>query len=77
MVSRTRNAGKSFEVIINGLPLRHAYDLVYRDGFDIDNTGEQHAFGSTINYLWTIKDQSDRWLLESVNQLPFYCVRSG
>ena len=30
VVTRTRDGGKTFEVLSNGLPQSHAYDVVYR-----------------------------------------------
>ena len=43
----TKLDGKSFEVLGNGLPQRHAYDLVYRHALAVDETGKRLAFGST------------------------------
>jgi hypothetical protein len=33
------------------LPQRHAYDLVYRHGLDVDSTGDRLAFGRTTGSL--------------------------
>ena len=40
-VTRTRDGGKSFDVLREGLPQRDAYDLVYRHGLDVDATGSR------------------------------------
>src|SRR5581483_337930 len=52
VVATTRDGGESFEVVRDGLPDRHAYDLVYRHALDVDATGEVLAFGSTTGGLW-------------------------
>ncbi|HEX6980077.1 MAG TPA: sialidase family protein, partial [Alphaproteobacteria bacterium] len=41
VVARTRDGGKSFEILHNGLPQRHAYDLVWRHALAIDTSGER------------------------------------
>jgi hypothetical protein len=61
--------------LIDGLPQRHAYDLVYHHGLDIDNTGERLAFGSTTGNLWISEDQGDHWQQISANLPPIYCLR--
>src|SRR5688500_4708676 len=61
VVTRTRNGGKSFEILRNGLPQEHAYDLTYRHALDIDLTGERLAFGSTTGSLFVTEDGGDRW----------------
>jgi photosystem II stability/assembly factor-like uncharacterized protein len=77
VVSRTRDGGKSFEVLRAGLPQRHAYDLVYRHGLDVDATGEQLVMGSTTGSLWTTANQGDEWSAVSNHLPPIYCVRFG
>ena len=61
VVARTRDGGGSFEVLRDGLPQAHAYDLVYRHGLAIDGSGDRLAFGSTTGGLWTSDDQGDHW----------------
>ena len=74
-VTRTRDGGQSFDVLRNGLPQQHAYDVVYRHGLDIDASGEQLAFGSTTGNLWYSDDQGDHWQQLSSTLPPIYCVR--
>src|SRR5207244_1075717 len=62
VVSRTRDGGKSFDVLTKGLPAEHAYDIVFRHGLDIDASGERLAFGSTTGGLWVSEDQGDSWV---------------
>jgi hypothetical protein len=59
VVTRTRDGGKSFEVLSKGLPQSHAYDVVYRHALALDATGERLAFGSTTGGLWVSEDQGD------------------
>jgi hypothetical protein len=75
VVSRTRDGGRSFEVLRAGLPQRHAYDLVYRHALDVDATGERLAFGSTTGNLWVSEDQGGHWQQISGFLPPVYCVR--
>ena len=75
VVARTRDGGATFEVLRNGLPQEHAYDLTYRHGLDIDDTGEVVAFGSTTGSLWISEDQGDSWEHVSTSLPPIYCVR--
>lgn len=77
VVTRTRDGGRSFEVLRNGLPQQHAYDLVYRHGLDIDASGNCLAFGSTTGGLWLSDDQGDTWKTLSTSLPPIYAVRFG
>ena len=51
-MTRTRDGGKSWDTLRDGLPQREAYELVYRHGLDIDPDGTQLAMGSTTGALW-------------------------
>ena len=51
-VTRTRDGGQSFDVLTDGLPQEHAYDLVYRHALDIDGSGDRLLMGSTTGNLW-------------------------
>jgi len=75
VVTRTRDGGEHFDVLTNGLPQQHSYDLVYRHGLDIDSTGNCLSFGSTTGNLWISEDQGDRWTQISGFLPPVYCVR--
>ncbi len=77
VVARTRDGGKSFDVLGNGLPQRHAYDLVYRHAFDIDASGDALAMGSTTGGLWVTEDGGDSWSCISSQLPPIYQVRFG
>jgi hypothetical protein len=76
-VLRSRDGGKSFDVLRHGLPAEPAYDLVYRHGLAIDETGERLAMGSTTGGLWVSENQGDAWQQLPVRLPPVYCVRFG
>ena len=76
-VTRSRDGGKSFQILRKGLPQEHAYDLVYRHGLAVDETGSRLALGSTSGGLWTSDDQGDSWRCLSTHLPPIYCVRFG
>jgi hypothetical protein len=75
VVTRTRDGGRTFDVLRAGLPQRHAYDIVFRHALDIDPRGETLAFGSTTGSLWVSDDQGDTWRSVSEHLPPIYCVR--
>lgn len=77
VVTRTRDAGRSFDVLTRGLPQRHAYDLVFRHALAIDGTGERLALGSTTGNLWLSEDGGDSFEHVSAHLPPVYCVRFG
>jgi photosystem II stability/assembly factor-like uncharacterized protein len=74
-VTRTRDGGKTWDRLADGLPQRDAYDLVYRHGLDIDNTGSQLAMGSTTGNLWVSENAGERWHLINAHLPPIYAVR--
>lgn len=75
VVARTRDGGRSFDVLREGLPQKHAYDIVFRHGMDIDHTGQVLAVGSTTGSCWITEDQGDTWHCISQHLPPIYCVR--
>jgi hypothetical protein len=75
VVTRTRDGGKTNDILREGLPQNHAYDLVYRHALDIDKSGDVLAFGSTTGNLWVTENQGDRWQNVSTFLPPIKCVR--
>ncbi|RMF72164.1 MAG: exo-alpha-sialidase [Planctomycetota bacterium] len=75
VVTRTRDGGKTFDVLRDGLPQEHAYDLVFRHALDIDAAGRRLAMGSTTGSLWVSEDQGDSWRNVSAHLPPVHCVR--
>jgi hypothetical protein len=74
VVTRTRDGGRTFETLTQGLPQRHAYDLVYRHALDVDETGDWLVCGSTTGSLWVSEDGGDSWLTVSSNLPPIYAT---
>jgi hypothetical protein len=74
VVARTRDGGKSFDVLGDGLPQVHAYDLVYRHGLDVDPSGTRLVLGSTTGGLWISEDAGQRWSTVSEHLPPIYQV---
>jgi hypothetical protein len=75
VVTRTRDGGRTFDVLTKGLPQEHAYDVVYRHALAIDDSGDRLAFGSTTGGLWLSEDQGDSWISITHTLPPVYAVR--
>lgn len=75
VVTRTRDGGHSWEVLSQGLPQSAAFDLTYRHGLDVDETGERLAFGTTTGSLWLSEDHGDSWTTISEHLPPINGVR--
>jgi photosystem II stability/assembly factor-like uncharacterized protein len=74
-VTRTRDGGKTWQTLRNGLPQRDAYDLIYRHGLDVNGDGTRLAMGSTTGALWTSDDGGENWQLVGAHLPPIYAVR--
>jgi hypothetical protein len=74
-VTRTRDGGRTFDVLRDGLPETPCYDLVYRHGLAVDATGERLAMGSTSGGLWISENGGDAWQEVAVRLPPIYAVR--
>src|SRR5215469_23903 len=75
VVACTRDGGRSFEVLRNGLPQHHAYDLVWRHALAVDDSGERLAIGSTSGGLWISEDGGDSWMMPEMRLPPIAAVR--
>jgi hypothetical protein len=75
VVERTRDGGSTWELLTNGLPQAHAYDITYRHALDVDESGRRLAFGSTTGSLWVTEDAGDEWTCLSTHLPPIYAVR--
>lgn len=75
VVIRTRDGGRSFDILRNGLPQNHAYDIVYRHALDIDESGDRLAFGTTTGSLFVSGDQGESWAAVSNHLPPVHQVR--
>ncbi len=74
VVTCTRDGGKSFEILANGLPDEPSYDLVYRHALDIDDSGDRLLMGSTTGNLWLSEDQGRSWQSITNHLPPVYAV---
>jgi hypothetical protein len=74
-VSRTRNGGKTFEALRNGLPQQDCYDLIYRHGLVVSDDGSTLLMGSTTGGLWVSENGGDQWQEISHTLPPIYAVR--
>jgi hypothetical protein len=75
VVSRTRDGGRTFQLLHDGLPQKHAYDLIYRHAMDVDDSGDRLAMGSTTGGLWVSENGGDSWSCVSAHLPPIYAVR--
>ena len=77
VVNRTRDGGRHFETLREGLPASHCYDLVYRHGLAVADDARTLLMGSTTGGLWASADAGDRWTAVSAHLPPIYAVRFG
>ena len=75
VVTRTRDGGKSFDVLTNGLPQSHAYDIVYRHALALNLDGDCLALGSTTGGLWVSENQGESWACITHTLPPVYAVQ--
>lgn len=75
VVTRTRDGGKSFDVLSDGLPQEHAYDIAFRHAMDIDPSGRCLVFGTSTGSLFISENQGDSWQCISTHLPPVYCTR--
>jgi photosystem II stability/assembly factor-like uncharacterized protein len=75
VVSRTRDGGRTWDVLREGLPQVHAYDLTFRHGLDVDPSGERLAFGSSTGGLWLSEDAGDSWITVNAHLPQIHAVR--
>jgi len=77
VVNRTREGGRSFETLREGLPQQHAYDLAYRHGLEVAADGRTLLMGSTTGGLWASADGGDAWQAVAARLPPIYALRFG
>lgn len=75
IVNRTRDGGKTFETLRDGLPQEHGYDLIYRHALIVDETGDRLAMGSTTGTLWISDNGGDRWETVNAHLPPIYALK--
>ncbi len=77
VVNRTRDGGRSWQTLRDGLPQAHAYDLVYRHALDVSADGRRLLMGSTTGGLWASDDGGDTWQTVSLNLPMVHALRFG
>ena len=75
VVTRTRDGGETFDILREGLPQQHAFDLVFRHALDVDEHGERLAFASSTGSLFVSENQGDSFECVTSHLPPVYCVR--
>jgi hypothetical protein len=75
VVTRTTDGGKTFKSFTKGLPQKHAYDVVFRHGLAIDETGKKLAMGSTTGNVWVSENGGNSWSEVSTTLPQVYAVR--
>jgi photosystem II stability/assembly factor-like uncharacterized protein len=73
VVTRTRDGGKTFDVLATGLPDTFAYDLVFRHAFALAPDGTL-AMGSTTGNVYASRDRGDTWTTVSNHLPPVHAV---
>lgn len=73
-VTKTVDGGKSFSTIRAGLPQHHAYDLFYRHGGAVDQSGERLVIGSTTGGVFFSDDGGTNWRELPARLPPVYAV---
>lgn len=77
VVNRTRDGGRSFETLREGLPQKDCYDLIYRHGLDVAADGRTLMMGSTTGHLWASSDAGESWRAAALHLPPIAAVRLG
>ncbi|MBX3460658.1 MAG: hypothetical protein KF696_11965 [Planctomycetes bacterium] len=72
-VGRTRDGGKTWEQLRQGLPQEGCFDTIYRHG--LDNSNGSLAFGTTNGNLYISHDRGESWQALGHNFPPIYAVR--
>jgi hypothetical protein len=77
VVNRTRDGGRSWQTLREGLPQQQAYDLMYRHALDVSADGRRLLMGSTTGGVWASDDGGDHWQTVSLNLPMVHAVRLG
>lgn len=74
-VTRTHDGGRSFDVLLKGLPEEHSHGIVFRHALAVDDRGARLGFGSTTGIFRVSEDQGDCWETVSMSLPPIHAVR--
>ncbi len=73
-VLRTDDGGQTWQVMREGLPQTHAYDLVYRHGLALAPDRHTLAMASTTGSLWMSHNAGQAWQLTTAHLPPVAAV---
>jgi hypothetical protein len=77
-VYRTRDAGKSWQPMSEGLPQLDAYETILRDGMDVDEFDPAGVyFGTRSGKVFGSSDNGDSWSLIREGLPPVVCVKAA
>jgi len=76
VVTRTDDAGQTFAVHGEGMP-EPAWDIVFRHGLDVDETGEFLVLGSSTGSFFCSGDGGGNWNCVSAHLPHIYAVQIG
>ena len=77
-VFRSRNAGRDWEPMTKGLPQKHAYINVLREGMATDDLDPCGIYlGTTTGQLFYSRDDGDNWELMLDNLPPILSLETG
>lgn len=77
-VYRTRNAGASWEPLVEGLPQEGAYETILRDALDTDSADPAGVyFGTRSGKVYASADDGDSWALVHEGLPPVVCVKTA
>ncbi|MFZ6844906.1 exo-alpha-sialidase [Undibacterium sp. RuTC16W] len=74
-VTRTRDGGKTFEVLSNGLPQQDCYDLIYRHGLIVADDGKTLLMASTTGNVWCSENAGNDWRQVAAYLPPVYAIK--
>ncbi|MBI1369059.1 MAG: exo-alpha-sialidase [Planctomycetes bacterium] len=75
VVSRTRDGGRTFDILTTGLPQQHAYDIAYRHCLEVAPDGRTLAMGTTTGSLYLSDNAGESWQCVSNHLPPVHAVR--
>ena len=77
-VFRSRDGGKSWQALTNGLPQADAFSGIYREGMATDKSDAAGVyFGTNNGKIFSSRDEGDSWSLLADNLPPVYSVSTG
>jgi len=77
-VYRSRNGGKKWEALRQGLPQDRAFVGIYREGMATDERDPAGIyFGTNTGKLFSSRDEGDSWQLLADNLPPIYSVATA